>query len=59
MTIDERQQIDLHRQLLQEALGDVALMPLFWLVEPVPVTKGVKGVASTTTANIFEWEKDG
>jgi peptide/nickel transport system substrate-binding protein len=56
-TIDERQQVALHRQLLQEAMGDVALMPLIWEVEPVLVAKGVTGVKMSNTYNIFEWDK--
>jgi hypothetical protein len=39
-------------------MGDVALMPLLWEVEPVLVAKGVRGVQMSNTYNIFEWDKD-
>jgi peptide/nickel transport system substrate-binding protein len=57
-TIDQREQIPLHRQLLQEAMGDIALMPLYWEVEPVLVAQGVTGVTMSNTWNIFDWNKN-
>jgi peptide/nickel transport system substrate-binding protein len=56
-TIDLRQQIPMHGQLLQEAYGDVAFIPLYWQVDPVFVVNGVKGVIDNDTRNIFEWSK--
>jgi peptide/nickel transport system substrate-binding protein len=57
MSIEERRQIEVHRELLQEAMSDVAIMPLFWLIEPVLMQRGVKGVTASETWNIFEWDK--
>lgn len=54
-TIDESQQVTVHRELLEVAMGDVALMPLYWQVEPVLIAKGVRGVTINDTWNIFEW----
>jgi hypothetical protein len=34
VTIDPRERVNLHRQLLQEQMGDVALMPLYWELAP-------------------------
>lgn len=59
--IDPRQRIALHRELLQEQMGDVALFPLYWEVSPVLMLKGVRGpkvVRNEVTANIFEWDRD-
>lgn len=40
-TLDPRQRIDLYRQLIQEAMGDIAFMPLYWEVRPFFALKGV------------------
>jgi ABC-type transport system substrate-binding protein len=56
-TLDARDQIPLHRLLLQEGMGDVAFWPLSWEVEPVLVAKGVTGVTMNNTYNIFDWDK--
>lgn len=61
VAIDPREQVSLHRQMLQEAMGDVALMPLWWEVVPVLSLKGVKGlvqVGNDAAWNIFKWDKD-
>lgn len=58
VTIEEAEQLTLHRQLLQEALGDVALMPLFWEVNPVLIVRGVTGVTYNGTSNIFQWARE-
>ena len=34
----------MHRELAQEMMGDVGLMPLWWSVTPVVMANGVKGV---------------
>jgi peptide/nickel transport system substrate-binding protein len=57
VTLEERDQIQLHRQLLQETTADIALMPLYWQVDPVIVVRGVSGVTYNGTSNIFEWKK--
>jgi peptide/nickel transport system substrate-binding protein len=60
VTIDRVGQLTLHRQLLQEVMGEVAIMPLFWDTELVLATKGVKGevTATETGWNLFTWDKD-
>jgi peptide/nickel transport system substrate-binding protein len=57
-TIDEREQIALSAQLVQVGMGDVAIMPLFWEVQPLLLVKGVKPSADLTTRNMFEWDKE-
>jgi peptide/nickel transport system substrate-binding protein len=59
-TIDARERITLHRQLLEEQMGDVAVYPLYWEVAPILMLQGVKGpkaVRNQVTVNIFEWDK--
>lgn len=56
-TIDQRQRIPLHRDLLREQMGDVAVMPLHWSIEPTLAMKGVTGIRGDTAWNIFEWDK--
>jgi ABC-type transport system substrate-binding protein len=58
ITLDERDQMDLQRQLLHETTEDVALMPVFWQVDPVLVAKGVKGVTYNGTSNFYQWDKE-
>ncbi len=62
VTIDPREQVEIQRQLLQQYLGEVAFMPMFWEVVPTLMLKGVKGeprhVGTSATHNIFEWDKD-
>jgi peptide/nickel transport system substrate-binding protein len=59
-TIDPRTRIDLQRQLAQEAMTDVAFMPLYWVVRPVLVLGTVQGTVSAfaTGWNIFDWDKE-
>jgi peptide/nickel transport system substrate-binding protein len=58
VTLDEGEQLELHRQLLHETTNDVALMPIFWQVDPVLLARGVKGVTYNGTTNIFQWDKE-
>jgi peptide/nickel transport system substrate-binding protein len=58
VTIDPREQLPLHRQLVAEAMGDVALMPLYWEVEPTLIAKGVTGVTLSNTWNLFDWDRE-
>jgi hypothetical protein len=57
-SIDPREQIPLHRRLLQEAMGDVAIMPLYWEVAPVLVARGITGVTYSGTSNLMQWDRD-
>ncbi len=58
-TIPPAERLPLHRQLLQIQIGEVALMPLYWDIDPALALKHVKGVAkksgSIATWNMFEW----
>jgi ABC-type transport system substrate-binding protein len=40
-TIDRKEQIDVTRQLIQEAMTDVAIMPLYWEVRPYFMLQGI------------------
>jgi len=59
VTIDPRERINLHRQLLQEQMGDVALMPLYWEFAPIFMVKGVKDsvVGVRTGFRFHQWDK--
>ncbi len=60
VTIDEGQRVAITRQMLQELMGNVVLMPLYWEVVPTLMVKGVTGpkhVGTDTTRNIFQWDK--
>jgi len=58
VALDEPEQLDLQGQLLHETTDDVALMAVFWQVDPVLVAKGLKGVTYNGTSNIFQWDKE-
>jgi len=60
VTIDPRERVSLHRQLLQEQMGDVALMPLYWEYAPIFMLKGVRhGIVGVRTGHrLNEWDKD-
>ncbi len=60
VTIDRNEQLALHRQLLQEMLGEASIMPLFWDTELALATKPVKGdvTAVETGFNVFTWDKE-
>jgi peptide/nickel transport system substrate-binding protein len=53
LTIEPVEQANLQRQLLQEALNDVALMPLYWQTDPLLMLRSVRGF----TWHTFEWDK--
>ena len=60
-TIDLRQRLPLRRDLLQELMGNVVLMPLYWEIVPILMVQGVRGpkhVGTDTTRNVFEWDRD-
>lgn len=60
LTIDQNEQIALHRQLVQEQMGDLVLMPLYWEYAPIFMLKGVKDsiVGARTGYRFFEWDKE-
>jgi len=54
MTIDRTDQIELHRQLLQEGMADVAVMPLYWEQRPYFL---LGGVTRDRAKGSFGWDK--
>jgi peptide/nickel transport system substrate-binding protein len=58
VTVDERERVALHRQLLQEGLNDVLAIPLYWQTDPVFALRGVRGLKGSSTWNMFEWDVD-
>ena len=59
ITIDQREAVALHRQLIQQAMGDIALMPMYFDVNPLLMVKGVKGPVGGTQLewNFPVWDK--
>lgn len=53
-TIDRAEQVNLNRQLLQEAFTDVAVMPLYWEVRPYFM---LAGVSRDRNRGTFGWDK--
>jgi peptide/nickel transport system substrate-binding protein len=61
VTIPRAERVALHRQLLQEQMGDVASMPLFWDLDPILMLRGVRGIAvesGSLNGNVLQWAKD-
>ncbi len=60
LTIDPKEAVPLHRQLLQVGLSDVALIPLYFDVNAIAMAKGIRGPIGGTTVetNFFEWRRD-
>ena len=59
-TLDPRQQIPVHGQLLQELLGDAPIMPLYWQMDSLLAVKGVKShktAGNIATWNFFDWDR--
>jgi peptide/nickel transport system substrate-binding protein len=54
VTIEPADQVTLQRQLLQEAMNDVAFIPLYWQTDPILMLKGVHNFNWHT----YEWSKD-
>jgi peptide/nickel transport system substrate-binding protein len=59
LTIDPRQQVVLRREHVQQLMADIALMPIYWEVQPSVMAKTVKGDISPTNPgwNVFTWDK--
>jgi ABC-type transport system substrate-binding protein len=61
VTIPPAERLAIHRAMLEEAMGDVAFIPLLWQQGPVLALKGVRGIRgmmdNSSTWNIFEWTK--
>jgi peptide/nickel transport system substrate-binding protein len=64
VTILPAERLALHRDLLQDVMTDVPMIPLYYNVDPVLAVKSVRGIregniGTDTTWNIFEWDKEG
>lgn len=60
-SIDLRERIPLYRELVRIHIGDVAIMPMYWEIEPVlhlAAAKGITHGGQQTTFNFFEWSID-
>jgi peptide/nickel transport system substrate-binding protein len=59
ITVDPKAQIALRREHIQQIMGDIAMMPAYWEVQPVVMVRGVKADISPTNAgwNVFTWDK--
>jgi peptide/nickel transport system substrate-binding protein len=60
ITIPTSERLALHRELLQEQMGDIALMPLYWQVSPILMLRGITGPkiqGSEATTNIYQWDR--
>lgn len=59
-TIDPSERTRLHRQIVEEVIADVAIIPLFWEVEPIFALRGVRASLSGAkpTWNVHAWDKE-
>ena len=59
LTIATSQRAALQREALREVFDDLAIMPLFWEIQPILALGDVKARLGGTepTWNIFEWDK--
>jgi peptide/nickel transport system substrate-binding protein len=62
VTIAPSERLEIQRAMAQEALGDVAIIPMYFNVAPVLSLKGVRGIGgmvdNSNAWNAFEWDKD-
>ena len=61
VTIDPRERIRLHRQILEEGIGDVGQMLFYWQIVPTIMLKGVKShpvAPNLETWDFFYWDKE-
>jgi peptide/nickel transport system substrate-binding protein len=64
LTIAETDRTPIMRSFVRTVMTEVAIMPLYWDVDAIPVLAGVKGVLPPTTParlytwNVREWEKE-
>ncbi len=61
VAIDSREQKQLHQQIVELAMGDLATMPFYWQISPLLALGGVRNVTasgdSVGTHNVFQWDK--
>jgi peptide/nickel transport system substrate-binding protein len=64
ITIPEPERIVLIRELIQVQMTDVAMLPLYWDLDPILAVPGVKGLPNPTapkrvhTWNVATWDRD-
>lgn len=60
VTVNPPERTVLHRQALEEVLGDVAIMPLFWEIQAGLVVSGVKASlgGAKPTWDVFQWDRE-
>lgn len=57
VTVDPAARLAIHRELLQEVMGDVAMYPMYWKIDPVLAVSGVTGTKGREAWNFHEWTK--
>lgn len=57
-TIPLEQRIPLHQALLQEKVGEAAIMLLYWEYDPYFVSKSMGGAVAGEAWNFWEWDKE-
>ena len=61
-TLVRAERVPIQREMVQVGMGEVAIMPLHYRIDPYFFRKGVTGVRghpNTEAAwNIFEWDKE-
>jgi ABC-type transport system substrate-binding protein len=60
VTINPQEALTLHRELVQEQISDIALMPLYWEVSPILMLRGITGprmAYNVVTFNVWEWTR--
>ncbi|MBI4213134.1 MAG: hypothetical protein HY534_02395 [Chloroflexi bacterium] len=57
VTIDSAVSLAIQREMLQEAMNDVAYMPIYFKTQATLVGEGVTGPRGSSAWNFFEWTK--
>lgn len=60
MTIDPRERIPLHRELLQEQMADIGTMSIIWRTVPIIMAKGITGpecIINRATFRVWKWDR--
>jgi ABC-type transport system substrate-binding protein len=64
ITIPENERIQAIRELVQVEMTDIAMMPLYWDLDPILALAGVRGLPNPTapkrvhTWNVATWDRD-
>jgi ABC-type transport system substrate-binding protein len=63
VTIPESERVQLMRGLVRVAMTEVAVMPMYWDLDPILAVAGVKGLPTPSapgrvhTWNVWEWDR--